>query len=172
MKRFYISALAMPLLLSMAACGTVQKSGTAVQFYYQMDRIANGTETGVIAAESRYFTNIDVIEDIIAIYLAGPEAETLQSPFPADLTLQSMTLTSTSLDLVFSDHIAQKSGIDLTIACACIQKTIKNLTGIDTINIYAENEKINNQDVITLRSSSLLMVDTEISNPTHLEKNQ
>ena len=169
MKGLFAIALIVLLSIGLLACGNTKSSGIAMEFFYRTEKLGYGDEAGVISAEQRYVDDANAIADILSVYFSGPENDTLRSPFPNDLTVKSITLNSTSIELVLSDQIAALSGIDLTIACACIQKTITEITGIDTVQISAENEMINNQDVIILKPSNFLLVDTEVSNPAHSE---
>ena len=169
MRRLLAIALILFLSIGLLACGNTKSSGTAVEFYYRTEKLGYGNEAGVISGEQRYIADINAITDILSAYFSGPENVALHSPFPNDLAVKSITLNSTSIELVLSDQIAELSGIDLTIACACIQKTITEITGINTVHISAENEMINNQDVIILKPSNILLIDTEISNPGHSE---
>ena len=167
MKRLITVILVLILSITAVSCSNSPKSGRSIQFYYCTEKIEHGSKSGVIASETRYFTEAEMSSTIIAEYFSGPQSETLRSPFPAGLTLKNLTLGSASAEIILSDHIATQSGVDLTIACVCIQKTIEGLTGIDSVQISAENEKINNQDMIILTSHSLLLEDNEIVNPAY-----
>lgn len=167
MKRLITFFVVIILLITAASCSNSPKSGRSVQFYYCSEKIEHGSESGVIVSETRYFTEVEISSKIIAEYISGPKNEALRSPFPAGLTVKDLKLGSARVEIILSDHIASQSGIDLTIACACIQKTIEDLTGIDSVQISAENEKINNQDVIIMESDSILLEDNEIVNPAY-----
>lgn len=167
MKRLITVFLVLILSITAVSCSNSPKPERSIQFYYCTEKIKHGSKSGVIVSETRYFTEAEMSSAIIAEYLSGPKSETLRSPFPAGLTVKDLKLGSARVEIILSDHIASQSGIDLTIACACIQKTIEDLTGIDSVQISAENEKINNQDVIIMESDSILLEDNEIVNPAY-----
>ena len=165
MKRFVTIFLVLILITATTACTNMQKQGRAVQFYYPTEKVKHGTEQGVIASETRYFNEEEALLNIISMYIQGPVSEDLRSPFPADLTVKELIRSSASIKMILSDHIAEQSGINLTLTCACIQKTLNGITGVDAVQIAAENEKINNQDMLILNSNNIFLIDSVISNP-------
>ena len=170
MKQFLAVIMSIFLLITTASCSNTQRTGKAHQFYYRTQRIDHGVEAGIITSETRYLAEDDQLMDIISVYLGGPVSENLVSPFPADLRVINLRLGAEKVELVLSDHIATQSGIELTATCACIQRTLSGLTGINTVHISAENEEINNQDIIVLKTGSIILIDEETKNPEHSEK--
>ena len=165
MKRLLIVLSVFLLLVSFTGC-IEQKSENQVTLYYRTQKIDHGNKEGVIAPELRYFADRKNLTDVLTEYFSGPVSETLASPFPFDLSVRNLTIDSSQVNLVLSDHIAALTGIDLTVTCVCIQKTISAYTGINTVYLSAENEKINNQDFIILKSSDVILFDEEVKNPT------
>lgn len=171
MKKFTILLVILVLISALAACNTNQHSETQVQFYYRTQKIIHGDEYGLITPEKQTITEGKDITDILSQYFSGPKDETLKSPFPSGLEVKQISLDTDKAEIILSDHITELSGADIIVACACLQKTLSSLANINEIRVSAENEIINNQDVIIINTNNILILDTETVNPA-LEDNQ
>ena len=68
------------------------------------------------------------------------------------------------MDLTLSRGFATYSGLELTIACACITKTAISLTGVDIVRIRADQTLLNGAEYIQMDANSVLLIDQSIIN--------
>ena len=148
-------------LLFCTGCGKDENNYAApVNFYYIHNEIPFGAESSVIVAtkrESKGYENDYVY--LVEQYLNGPTTYDCISPFPAGTMLEEMNWDQNRVQIVLSPHIATLSGPDLTVACACLTKTVTELTGISTVQIRTSNGLLNGSEVLSLTSDSFLYWD-------------
>ncbi len=156
MKRFLIFVLLSAALLSMAACDNTENQPQGVAFYYRSSSLS----APVLQAEIR--EDIDPagnLEDILRLYLLGPQTDTLNSPFRRSHKLLSITVTDSNITLLMTKSFAELTGIDLIIACSCLAKTVLELTDTETVTVCAEDATLDGVASITLDNNSLLLTD-------------
>lgn len=154
--------LAISLLFGCADTNTQVR--TTVNFYYKTNPIDHISENGIITIEPRSVrTNALDYQILLEQYLEGAQSGNCISPFPAGTTLKSFSLNETSVSITLSPHLTMLSNADLTIACICIARTIFDLTGVDSVQISAQNNLINGQPDITITKSSIVMEDVVTS---------
>jgi len=74
-----------------------------------------------------------------------------------------MDLDGLTAKIVLCDEFATLKGLDLTIACACLSRTVIALTGCHEVIISAESMQLDGKNFITLSRDSYLLLDTEVS---------
>ena len=87
MKRYYLILLALSLALFSCVCvrqETVPENNFS--FYYLAEKINFQQDNGFIRKEMRNITGLDA-EQMLALYLKGPQSQSLVSPFPNGVTL-------------------------------------------------------------------------------------
>lgn len=162
MKRILPFLLLLSLLLSVTACSAEKLQDPGTFYYRRTDTAFEGTD-GVIVPEERELQGIrGDLEALLQTYFAGPTEEGLESPFPRDTRLLNWNMTGTTLNLNLSDSFAQLSGVDLTIACACICKTFTGLTEADTILIQADGALLGGNSYIKISADMLSLADDSI----------
>lgn len=162
MKRVITLILVVLLVVSMSSCH-YSKSGDIlepVDYYYprKTDAFIYGDAAGVITAEVREASgHIGDLKYLLTMYLRGPQAEGLYSPFPADCTLEEIYIKDDTLYLHFDSKFAKLQSMELTIACASLAKTCLSMTGLPYVCIQATSEE---QDVqILLNEDALQFTD-------------
>lgn len=171
MKRILTLLLCTALLL--CGCGTGQpKYDEPVTFYYQRTEYIFGQTDSVIAAETLEGAQINAnLSSLLEAYLQGPTSEQLQNPFPADTRIEKVTRQGTVLQLKMNDKFSQLSGMELTIACACLSKTVLSLTDCTAVQIILVGELPDTQRIITMDNQSLLLMDDIITTtPTETQE--
>lgn len=151
-------------LLSMSACAdrADQSYRSPVNFYYRTEYTRYNTTDSVIQAEIRESEGIDIgdeLSDVINLYFQGPESSGFRSPFPQDVTLKRCSINNGVLQVILSNHISQLKGYDLTIACACLTKTLLELTDAKTVEIRAEGGRMGDSISVTMSHDTLLLLD-------------
>ena len=99
---------------------------------------------------------------IINKYLQGPNTDECVSPFPAGVSVLSIEQHDSKLSIQLSAPFAELSGIDLTLACACLSKTIMQLTQCTTVEISVPGATLNGSASIIMDEQHLLLLDNSV----------
>lgn len=159
MKKLTALALCLSILAGLCACTAVTDQD-AVNFYYCRSEVTYGVEDSVIAAEARsQFSAGSDLGTLLSAYLAGPTTEGLESPFPRSTQLLSWKLRDGTLSLNFSATLGDLSGVELTIACACISRTFLELLDIEEVVISASGALLSGETYVTVTADSILYYD-------------
>lgn len=149
------------VLLLLAGCAAPQPvQDTLVNFYYLQNNIDYDAAGTVMAAEVRDTgdQNSD-LQSILKLYLQGPGLETLRSPLPKSVTLVDITRTADYLQIEFSSRLSYLTGIELTLACACVARTCLELTDVQEVRICAQDALLDGAKYISITADSLLLTD-------------
>lgn len=169
MKRMLSLIIGVAILACIFGCTTQkQEFIDPVEFYYLLiqpeNHIYHGSSDSIIAPEQREGYQIrNRMNTLIEVYLNGPATESFQSPFPANTRLITLDTNDKILTVILSDEIAELSGVDLVLACACLSRTFMELWDFETINIQAENEMLDGKPVITFDKSNFFLTDDTVT---------
>ena len=120
-----------------------------VTFYYKVNELNYGADSKIIATEIRDVKNHkDDYEYILNEYLMGPREKGCVSPFPAGTTLDELEMGGAKVNLVLSGHFTYATPAEMMLACACLTKTVTELTGVKTIQISVSTGKINGEEYL------------------------
>lgn len=161
MKRLVIFLLITASLLCLCSCGskTVEVI-EPVNFYYRTVPTEYGADASIIAAEVReahgYTNNYRYL---IEQYLNGPKTYDCISPFPAGTTMEEFSMSGSKAQIMLSTHMSLLSGSELMLACACLTRTVCELTGVKAVQISSEGGMLNNEASITLTTDSFTYFD-------------
>ena len=165
MKRWISLLLISAFLLTVFGCAQqTTPPEMPVTFYYPAaDTVYDGKST-VLHSEIRdgaeYESNI---AGLLNLYLKGPVSESLRSPFTQRVTVTRYAVTSNMINLELSSEFAQLSGVNLTLACACIANTLFDLTELERIQIFATDSQLDGQTSITLDRNDILYTDIPVA---------
>lgn len=128
MKRCMSLICAMALLLSLCACSNTKPAVVKpVNFYYKTDPANYQAES--ITAEIRDSDGYEEdLKGLIQLYVDGPVSKDYLNPFPRRLTVESITVNNTTVEVQFNARFSLLSDLDMTTACACLTMTILELT--------------------------------------------
>ena len=162
MKRWTSLLLIFAFLLATSGCTrTAAPPKIPVTFYYPAAETIYDGETVVIHSEIRDGAGYESdIEGLLTLYLQGPASEALRSPFPSQIAVIRYSTTANTANLVLNSEFAQLSGIDLTLACACIANTLFDMTQLERIQIFATNSQLDGQSSIILDRDDIYYLDT------------
>lgn len=155
----------MKKLLCLVLCvlvltGCAPKLQDPGNFYYRRTEAQFQDADSVIAAEERELKGLrGDLDALLSAYFSGPQTSGLENPFPRDTRLLDWNLTGTNLQLSLSRDFAQLSGVDLTIACACIYRTFTELTDVSSIRVRAEGALLNGSAYLYLNEDRLFLED-------------
>ena len=164
MKRLICLLLSLSLFLCLAACASqVDTPKQPVQFYYprHTDQFQYGDPQGAITYELREAAGYtDRYTYLLNLYLRGPVTPELRDPFPSGISVISLNTAANSAELVLTDAFAQLSGMELTVACACLTLTIHSLTGIESLTVSTQGQQLGSEGKIVMNLSDILFMDT------------
>lgn len=147
-------------LLAIGCAKTADVSASTVTFYYIHNEPAYGTESGVIAANTIEVNQYERdYNQLLATYFNGPTNYDCVSPFPAGITLEELYIDENKAQLVLSPHMATISGSDLTVALACLTRTVIEMTDVKTVQIRISGNQINGEDSVTFTLNSFSQFD-------------
>ncbi len=159
MKKWVSLLLSVVIVLLLSACSPTPMKDPG-KLYYKRIEPSYGSIDSVIAPETKEMSGIgNDIGKILDLYFEGPEDPSLESPFPRNTTVVKWATIDNTLLLTFSKEFGQLSGVDLTIACGCIARTITELTSIQRINFQVENTLLNGEHSISMSRKNLELID-------------
>ena len=149
MKQRISIILIISLLLCLYGCAKdASPAKIPVNFYY-------------LAKDISYNGKSEILQ-----YLKGPVSDTLRSPFPAHVRVTRYATTANMAILELSTEFAQLTGIDLTVACSCLNRTLFDLTQLERVMISVTDAQLDGQASITFDLNDIYFVDTPSSDET------
>ena len=142
MKYRVVSILWMlSLLFSLASCGEETEESATVSFYYRISDELAYDDNQLIQPEQRTLsTDEEDLESLLQLYLEGPLDAKYTSPFPKGTNVVRVRQVGTSVQVVLSEGFSQLTGINRTIADACLTLTLTSLEGVESVTIYVVGE--------------------------------
>ena len=161
MKKLLCMLLTLVILLPMAACDAQGDDvRVPVHFYYRQAEMEYGANASVISAEVREAEgHREDYTYLMKQYLQGPESYSLYMPFPRVTTLVSIEVKDSIAYVQLSTNFSQLSGMDLSVACACITMTACEMTGAASTCISAADSTLDGNASITMSPSDILFLD-------------
>ena len=165
--------LCLCLLLSFLGCADRQEQPEVpVQFFYPRhtaDILYEGDD-GVITYELREAAgNEDNYSYLLNLYLRGPTVQSLRNPFPKATSVIAFEPYQDQVTLTLSDSFAQLSGMELTLAGACLMKTVNAMTGAQVLYIRTQTQQLDSSEFLVFRMEDLLFTD-ETNTPNQDQK--
>ena len=164
MKKALVLLLSLALLLSMLGCsgGPQPAPLQPFDFYYRAAEPDYRSAYGAIGVETRDLGASPLSdEELISLYLQGPEDEDLVSPFPPNLRLLGVAGSATTLTVRLSSEYDSLQGVDASLADACIVKTLLGLGNIRRVRIVSVGEDGSELRSVTLDSGDILLSDSQ-----------
>ena len=169
MKKVIAFLLCLTLLSCLCGCGRVSGDpAVPVQFYYPhaSQKDALSSKDGLVSFELRESSgNIGKYAYLTQLYLQGPVSDTLRNPFPTGTTLKSLQIKNGIVYLVLSDAAASLSGTELTLACACLTKTVCDMSGFRVVNIQAETQLLAGSRKLVMNVKDFQFIDEDAEAP-------
>jgi germination protein M len=163
MKKCISLLLCLCLLLSFCGCARrVEAHQVPVRFYYPrtIDAIQYTASGGAFTYEDREGAGYtDNIPYLLNLYFRGPADATLRNPFPTATSVTELKVYGKYAFLTVSDSFAQLTGMELTIACACLTLTVTELTGAETLCLRTNSQLLDNHERLLLQARDFLFMD-------------
>lgn len=149
------------ILVTLWGCGMHEQEthSGSLRFYYLQNETAYNSSNSVVSYETIQADKSTPVE-LIAQYLLGPTKEELTSPFPEDLKLISITQEENNVAVVLSGELSDLSGIELTLACSCLARTLQSIFPADSYEISTAEGKLNGKSSILITSETFVWEDT------------
>ena len=130
-------------LLWLTGCGAAQPGteGTPVVFYYETRGVEPLTADTAVSSETRNLSALS-LQELLDIYLNGPQSEELVSPFPSGTKVLDIIPGEDDLTLVMSGEYFTLVGVELSVANCCLASTICAYMGLDSVMLVDEMETI------------------------------
>lgn len=162
MKKLISILLALSLLLSLTACGPEEPQVPGNFYYYRLETVYGGSD-GVIVPEVRELKDIEHdIGAILDLYCQGPVSRELECILPQGTVAQGWYLDGKKLTIRLSSEFAMLTGVELTIACACLTRTMLELTEATSVTINAGGSLLDGQSAITMTADQLSLQDDSL----------
>ena len=164
MKRIIALTLYAAMLLCLFGCASrIDEPAEPVRFFYPRptDSISFVQTDGAITHEVRESAgHTGDHAYLLNLYVLGPSAEGLRNPFPSGTKVMFFEVRNGIAEIVLSESFARLSGMDLTVACACLTLTIHQLTGAQTVSIGVAGQQQDGQNRVTMQVEDILRNDT------------
>ena len=161
MKRSICILLFLSILFSMTGCRREQeKIQVPVNFYYPRQEATFGSADSLISpmvAEGADYA--DDFMGLLTAYLLGPKDDNWRSPFPAGTQILGFEENNGFIRLTMSRNFANLTGMDLTLACACLTLTVLDLTGGNSVRISVPGATLNGAEYIRMDRNCLNLLD-------------
>ena len=160
MKRILSIILISATLFLFGCKGNVNTAQSgAVNFYYLQSSIVYNAEDGVVGSET-YSAADATPEELISQYFLGPTSQNLNSPFPENLKLISITQKDNEVVITVSKEMTSLSGLQLTLACSCLAKTMQSILPAERYVISSADGKLDGRTSIVITPETYLFVDS------------
>ena len=151
--------IAVVLLLLLCGCAASPSFDSKVTLYYPA---AGDAAYGQLLAEYPFEGSGKTAEQVLSAYFSLRD-DAVFTPFPANISICSLKLKEDHATLVLSDEFASINGIDLTMACVAITKTVSALTGATTVTIGCNTVQLDGEQSLTFSESSFVWADEGIA---------
>lgn len=156
--------LSLLLIVCMILSGCMNQDSsyiTELKFYYPLQSADYTMGAAYVQPESREGDGMDKsLTNMLNVYLAGPiDPITYRMPFQYNTHVESISRGSKMLEITLSRGFATYTGLDLTIACACLTMTCLELTDAEVIRIRAKDATLDGAEFIEMSRDSLLLMD-------------
>lgn len=152
MKRF---AWILVLLLLLSACAQEVPEEEVAVFYYPLRTLEFGWDKTIFAEVTMAIDTVTT-EQLLRQYIGRWSDEDYRNPFPAGTTLESVVLDGHSATVTLSESFAQLNGLELSIACTALAKTMHSLEGVTSVTIIAQGKMLDGKSAIIIDLNALL----------------
>lgn len=165
MKKKRALALLCALLLLLTSCALLGREEGPPEGAYQVYFAVAGEQSAARAVDYEYRQveeGGDSVKTLAEAILSGPASPALRSPVPAGVRLISYTLDGSGrLKLNLSEQYGGLSGMELTVANACLTLTLCQLPGVEEVAVTVEGEAIPYQALRVLRAGDIILSGAE-----------
>ena len=163
MKRMIALVLSVLLLFGCVGCGqgASRDLKDPVTFYYLADPELDSSFDSSFVTEIHEGSSYS--QDRISLlnfYFRGPYAEGAVSPFPKQLRVITIDQPGKAVQILLNDEITTLTGLDLTLACACLSQTVFDLYDCRAVEIRSESGQIDGKEFIRIEAENMIFRDS------------
>lgn len=130
------------------------------ELYFRRTEVQHGSEDGVLCAQTVDLgQTVPELDAFLELYLKTPPAEGLESPFPKQLQILAASVSNDTVTLQLGGAYAELSGIQATIADACLAKTVLPYAGAEKLLLTVSDSAGQTVRTKKLSESDLLLFD-------------
>lgn len=128
------------LLLFILLCGCTEQAQPAsdAEFWYLRSDYQYGPKASMFVPVAPS-ANMDDVASALTVYLQGPAAPELRSPFPANTQLVSYYAEDGIASVTVTDAFANAAPAAVNCAAICLTNTVISLSECHTVRIYTES---------------------------------
>jgi len=166
MRRLLVLLAALALLLAACAAPPEERSGDGYTLYLAA-RLEDSDGGDAIRTRTcrvdggDTMTTAALAEALVTELLESRDELELRSPFPPGTALQKLTVAGGRALVDLSESYARLSGIDLSIADACLTLTLTQLDGIYAVRITANGRELPYRQTQLLTAADALLSSGE-----------
>ncbi len=147
------------VLLFLSGCASDSPAVTA-QFYYRRAVTKFGGTDGIIAGEERSIPGpLSDTDALLSAYFSGPLEDEFTAPFPRDSAVLDWEIADQTLILTMNDSFGALTDVELSIACACICKTLTGLLPISQVQLQLKDTLLGGEPYILLSDEDIRLYD-------------
>ncbi len=149
-------AFILAFLLLLTACGINNGDipHNRYVFYYLTSGGSDDLNELKIDSEIRYIEDSSPLK-VLEVYLRGPESSGLTSPFPPMTKILSYGKTDNAAKVRMSDELFELTGVDRTLAEACLTMTVAELSSA------AEVELLDPEGEVSYRDTGMYLLEED-----------
>ena len=146
-------------LLTAGGCAAPEQAeggGQSYLIYYSALNDPEG-ESAVAAEERALPQGQEPIPGLMTLLMQRPHGADLAAPFPSGLKLLDWTLEEGQLHLDLSEQYYSLSGVDLTLADACLTLTFSQLEEVESVYVTVEGHELPYRTIQQLTAGDILL---------------
>lgn len=165
-RRIQTLALAGALLVLCGCSGNSREGTEAGDYLIYYSALEDRYAAMAVGYESLELPeDAQVISALLEAVFQNPDSQELTSPFPDGVRLLSWELKDGCLHLDLSEQYGSLTGIDLTVADACLTLTLCQAEGVESVYITVEGNEIPYRPIQQLTREDVLLSAGQESPP-------
>lgn len=171
MKKQILALTLTGLLLGLSGCAQTSREGAAEEYKVYFSALEDRYAAMAVGYETwEQPEDTQPVSGLLRALFQGPTTQNLTSPFPDGVRLLSWELKEGCLHLDLSEQYGSLTGVDLTIADACLTLTLCQVADVDSVYVTVEGSEIPYRPIQQLTSSDLLLSNGQEAPPPEEEE--
>ncbi len=157
-KRGLLLLLAAALLAAGGCAAREGGSGKGAEYLIYYSALSDQEGKSAVEGETHALPlERETVPGLMELLLTPPDSDKLTSPFPAGLRLRSWELEEGRLHLDLSEEYDRLSGVDLTLADACLILTFSQMEEVESVYVTVEGRELPYRSIQQLSAGDILL---------------
>lgn len=171
MKKQILALTLTGLLLGLSGCAGTAGERTAEDYKVYFSALEDQNAAMAVGYETwEQPEGTQPVTGLLQALFQGPATQNLTSPFPDGVRLLSWELLDEGcLHLDLSEQYGGLTGVDLTVADACLTLTLCQVEGVESVYVTVEGDEIPYRPTQQLTPSDLLLSNGQEAPPPEEE---